>query len=77
MKLSKVEAAYLILKREKKAMTYKDITDISIKEKLIVTKGKTPDATLRVDIFKENNRKLGRGESLRFNIETPGYVSLY
>lgn len=77
MKVSKVEAAYLILEREKKAMSYKDITDISIREGLIITKGKTPDATLRVDILKENNRRLNRGDSIRFNIETPGCVSLY
>lgn len=77
MKTSKVEAAYIILKREKKAMTYKEIVTISIKEGLIVTVGKTPAETLRVDIYHENKRRLKRGISPRFNIEKSGIVSLY
>ncbi len=74
--MSKVEAAFQILKKYNKAMTYKEIIEIALNSKMISTKGKTPDATLRVDILKENQRRTNSGRELRFDISTPGYVSL-
>lgn len=75
--MSKTEAAFLILKETKRKMTYKELIDISIKRNLIQTNGKTPEATLRVDILKENQRKQLKGVPLRFNISDSRYVSLY
>ncbi|HHX67581.1 MAG TPA: hypothetical protein GX708_05935 [Gallicola sp.] len=75
--MSKVEAAYLILREYDREMTYKEIIDIAIKRGLIVTKGKTPDQTLRVDIMNENKRRQSQGKELRFNNTKPKFVSLY
>lgn len=74
--MSKTEAAYKILKKYKKPMTYKEIISIALSKKMIMTKGKTPEQTLRVDILLENKRRLNRGDKLRFDISTRGFVSL-
>jgi len=76
VKMSKVEAAYLILKKNKKPMTYREIIEIALKENLIQTKGMTPEQTLRVDILHENRRREKQGVSLRFDISNKGVVSL-
>lgn len=76
--MSKVEAALLILKRTGKKMTYNEIVNIALEENLFTTIGKTPEATLRVDIYKENQRRTKSGRELRFNItDEPGFVALY
>ena len=75
--MSKVEAAYIILKRYNRKMTYKEITKIALKEGMFTTKGKTPDQTLRVDILKENQRRLKSNRELRFDISEKGFVSLF
>lgn len=74
--LSKVDAAYQILKRKGKPMDVNDIIEIAIKKEMIKTKGKTPADTLRVDIYKENKRKKGKKESRRFTELGNGMVGL-
>lgn len=74
--MSKVEAAYVILKRYNRPMKYHEIIEIALKENMIQTKGLTPAQTLRVDVINENRRRKNRGEPTRFNTSTKGYVSL-
>jgi len=57
------EAACHVLKREKKPLSAKDITEISIKEGLITSKGKTPIATMGAIIYTDIKAK---GESSIF-----------
>ncbi|MCX6759005.1 MAG: winged helix-turn-helix domain-containing protein [Candidatus Nealsonbacteria bacterium] len=64
--LSKTEAAYKILKDYKKPLHVKDIIEIAIKKGLIITKGKTPEATLRVDMSLENKRRKKQKKEIRF-----------
>ncbi len=75
-RMSKTNAAYEILKEYNRPMSYKRIIDIAIKQNLIITKGKTPDQTLRVDINNEIKRKNKNNKPQRFIIYEGGYVSL-
>lgn len=76
-KLSKVEAAYIILKESnKKEMSCKEIIDIAINRGMIETKGKTPEQTLRVDINNENARHRKSKRPERFIMKSKGIVSL-
>jgi hypothetical protein len=45
--------AYEILLREQKPMSAKELTDIGLMEGLLTTKGKTPDATMGAEIYKD------------------------
>ncbi|PLV56041.1 winged helix-turn-helix domain-containing protein [Thermotoga sp. SG1] len=63
------EAAYFILKREKRPMTVKEIVEIALKEGLIKTSSKSPDRDMAVNIYDDirlNGKnspfvKVGRG----------------
>lgn len=74
--LSKTEAAYKILKEKKKPLHVKEIIKIAVERNLINTKGKTPTATLRADIYFENKRRLKAGRKLRFSKVKPGMWGL-
>lgn len=63
---SKVEAAYIILKKAGKPMHVDEIIDIAIKKKMILTIGKTPTQTLYSDILKENKIRAKRNRKGRF-----------
>jgi DNA-directed RNA polymerase delta subunit len=45
------EAAYHILKQTKKPLSYKEITEIALRENLISTEGKTPEASMRSRLY--------------------------
>nr|WP_281268585.1 restriction endonuclease [Deinococcus yavapaiensis] len=47
-------------------MHYRDITNVALREGLLVSHGKTPDATMSAQIYVENDRRGKRGETLRF-----------
>ena len=65
-KLSKTEAAYLILLKAGKPMHLKAITDAALSKGLIITSGKTPASTLATDLLLENRRRSERGIKKRF-----------
>lgn len=67
------EAAYHVLKKEKKPLAAKDITVISIKEGLIASKGKTPIATMGAIIYTDIKAK---GESSIFVKKKRGLFGL-
>ncbi len=73
---SKVEAAYRILKAEKKPLSTKDIIEKALKQGIISTKGKTPADTLRADIYQENKRREKREIDKRFNELGGGVIGL-
>lgn len=76
-KMSKVEAAFIILKESnKKEMSCKEIIDIAIARGMIETRGKTPEQTLRVDINNENKRHQKNKKPIRFVMKSKGIVSL-
>jgi DNA-directed RNA polymerase delta subunit len=62
-KLSFLEAAYKILKRENKPLTSEEITKIALRYKLIETSGKTPERTMGAQIYMDIKRK---GNKSRF-----------
>lgn len=75
--MSKVDAAYQILKQsDKEIMTYKEIIEIAIAKGMIITKGKTPEQTLRVDIRNENIRRTKQNKAFRFEQLSLGRVKL-
>lgn len=76
MMMSKTEAAYIILKESKKPLHVKEIIHIALKRRLIKTKGKTPDATMRTDMYLETRRKKSRGERPRFKQVGPSVWTL-
>lgn len=51
------EAAYHVLGKEKKPLSTKEITQIALKEGLITTDGKTPDATMGAVIYTDIKQK--------------------
>ncbi len=51
------EAAYHILKKKKIPLSSKEITQIALKERLITTDGKTPDATMYSIIYRDIKQK--------------------
>lgn len=55
--------AYEILLRERKPMSAKELTDIGMREGILITKGKTPDATMGAEIYKDIIQK---GEKSHF-----------
>jgi len=62
-KLSFLEAADRILRREGKPLSAEQITSIALAENLIYTSGKTPSSTMSARIYVDINRK---GENSRF-----------
>ncbi|MBR6301345.1 winged helix-turn-helix domain-containing protein [bacterium] len=74
--LSKTEAAFIILSEAKKPMSCKDIIAEALNRKMIKTRGKTPESTLRVDIMKEIGRYTNRGLKPRFRLHRKGIVEL-
>jgi len=54
------EAAYHILRKEKKPLSAKEITQIALKEGLITSDGKTPDATMSALIYTNIKQKAER-----------------
>ena len=64
--VSFTDAAYIILKKEGKPLTGKQIVDKAIKQKILETKGKTPELTMCTSIYLENKRKLEHEEPIRF-----------
>ena len=75
-KMSKVNAAFIILQESKREMSCKEIIKIALEKELIETKGKTPEQTLRVDINKEIERRNKRNKPQRFVMHNGGIVSL-
>lgn len=64
--LSFADAAEKILRRERKALTYKQLAQTAIAEKLIATESETPDISMHVSIPGEMRRRDQRGEPQRF-----------
>ena len=76
-KMSKVDAAFLILTESKKGeMSCKEIIEEALKRNIIATNGKTPEQTLRVDIKNEISRREKRQAQQRFVLHEKGVVSL-
>jgi hypothetical protein len=75
-KLSKTNAAYEVLKKFKRPMSYKEIIKYAVENKLIVTNGKTPEATLRVDVVLENKRRHNSNKPIRFKIINSKTISI-
>lgn len=76
MTYSKTEAAYLILKSNKKPLHVDDIIKIALEKKMIKTKGKTPESTLATDLLLENRRKSIQKVKSRFIKVAPGIWGL-
>lgn len=55
--------AYEILLREQKPMSAKELTDIGLLEGILITEGKTPDATMGAEIYKDI---IQEGDNSRF-----------
>ena len=55
-KMSFTEAAHEVLKREKRPLGPKEITDIAIKQKLIVTNSKRPAATMAGRLYSNRGK---------------------
>lgn len=64
--LSKTNAAFEILRESKKPMTPREIIKMALGRGMIKTRGKTPDATLAVDLLLETRRRASRGAPQRF-----------
>ncbi|MFC2011299.1 winged helix-turn-helix domain-containing protein [Chloroflexota bacterium] len=73
---SKIEAALIILKEQRKPMTARDMVRIAIEKKMIETKGKTPASTMGADFFNENKRRQGKNLPPRFSNLGGGLWSL-
>ena len=76
MTYSKTEAAYLVLRSNKKPLHVNEIIKIALDKKMIKTKGKTPESTLAVDLLLENRRKAKQGVKPRFVKVGPGVWGL-
>ena len=76
--LSFNDAAEEVLQKygQKYAMHYQKITELALQEGLIVTAGKTPEATMYAQILTEISRMEKRGERPRFVKHGKGLVSL-
>ena len=60
----------------KNPMHYKDITSKALEKGWLVTKGKTPEASMYAQVITEIKRRQSRGESPRFVQHGRGYVGL-
>jgi hypothetical protein len=59
------EAAYQILKRAQKPLSSKKITEIALRDNLISTEGKTPEASMRSRLYVDIQRKGEKSYLLR------------
>jgi hypothetical protein len=77
-RLSFVDAAEVVLCRfgNRQPMHYRDITKLALSERLVQTRGKTPEATLYARIIDENAAAKKRGREPRFERHGRGFVSL-
>jgi restriction system protein len=57
------EAAYQVLKQAKKPLSSRKITEIALRDNLISTQGKTPEASMRARLYLDIQRK---GEKSKF-----------
>jgi restriction system protein len=73
-----LDAAEIILKKQsnKEPMHYGDITNIALKEGLINTTGKTPDATMNAQLVTDIKRAEAMGMESRFSRTSRGYYAL-
>ena len=76
--LSFTDCAQKVLEEfgKKKPMHYKDITSIALENGWLVTKGKTPEASMYAQVITEIKRRQNRGESPRFVQHGRGFVGL-
>lgn len=72
-KVSMSQAAFQLLAEGEKPMHYRDLTDNALKQKLILTSGKTPEQSLRSQIAMEIRRK---GNKSRFVAKGHGIYAL-
>lgn len=72
-KMSMSAAAFELLQDAEKPMHYRDLTDRALKDKLILTSGKTPEQSLRSQISMEIRRK---GTKSRFVAKGSGIYAL-
>jgi restriction system protein len=77
-KYSFTDAAEMILDQfaEKRPMHYREITDLILDQDLVVTEGKTPEATLYALVLTEIKRFTERGEKSRFVKYGQGMIGL-
>ncbi len=61
---------------DKEPMHYRDITSKALEKGWLVTKGKTPEASMYAQVITEIKRRQSRGESPRFVQHGRGYVGL-
>lgn len=61
---------------KRRPMHYREITEKALKEKWLVTNGKTPEATMYAQVITEIKRHQKRGEQPRFIQHGRGYVGL-
>jgi restriction system protein len=73
-----LEAAVAVLTKHSKGapMHYRQITELAIKEGLIKTAGRTPEASMNAQITTAIRTAQGRGEQARFRAHGRGYFSL-
>jgi restriction system protein len=75
--LSFTKAAARILEQSGgKPMHYREITKLALRHGMLVTKGKTPEATMYAQILTECKRRQRRGEQPKFIILGKGMLSL-
>jgi restriction endonuclease Mrr len=74
--LSFADAAERILRREHKALTYRELAKTAIAEDLIATESETPDISMHVSIRGEMRRRDQRGEPQRFAFLGNGLFAL-
>jgi restriction system protein len=76
--LSFTDAAERILEQygNRKPMHYREVTERALKDGMLVTQGKTPEATMYAQIITEIQRHTKRGELPRFTRHGKGYFGL-
>lgn len=72
------DAAEIVLREygNQQPMHYREITNTALKKGLILTSGKTPEATMDSVIYQEIERMKARGEQPRFVLHGQGLVGL-
>lgn len=66
MPMSFTDAAELVLRREGRPISAREITGIALAEGLIITEGKTPASTMGANFHLEGVRKAKQGKKGRF-----------
>ena len=70
------EAAAVVLAKAGKELSYREISDRALKDKLIYTEGKTPEASMYVALRFDIKRRDERGEPQRFQFLGKGKFTL-